>query len=282
MEDDKVKVSDISLEETSKEDKKLYHLHGGMVELPDGTLTRSKMMDVFGVPLDDYSDIKLTQSEMRRVRWHGEKLKYGFQAMAPCICLGPVRCPFHLRCPLVDRSIRKVNNEIDFTGQDIKKFPLARICPIESDFLTWKRQAYMDEFEIDIESPTELGLINKLAELDLYEYRTKLVLAHGDKDGEGIDLMKEQVTGATIQGNEIKRLEEHPAFTLKDKLHKQRMDILNALVGTRKEKYKREAALKQRDIKDPSSVQSDLRARLERLDNTSVIDVEFKEDPPAK
>jgi hypothetical protein len=107
------------------------------------------------------------------------------------------------------------------------------------------------------------------------------VLAHGDKQGDGMTLMKEQVTGATVQGDEIKRLEEHPAFTLKEKLHKQRMDILNALVGTRKEKYKREAALKQRDVKDPSSVQSDLRARLEKLDNEAeVIDAEFKETTP--
>ena len=91
-------------------------------------------------------------------------------------------------------------------------------------------------------------------------------------------LMKKQVTGATVTGQEITRLEEHPAFTLKEKLHKQRMDILNALVGTRREKYKRDAALKQRDIQDPSSMQSDLRARLESLTGESVIDAEFTEE----
>lgn len=257
--------------------KKLYRLHGGMVELPDGTLTKSKMMDVFGIPLDDYSDIRLTQSEMRRIRWHAEKMKYGFQAMAPILCLGPVKCIFRLRCPIIDRSITTANGEIDFAKQDAKKFPLARQCFVEGDFLTWKRQAYIDEFEIDIESPTELGMVNKLAELDLYEYRATLVLAHGDSDGEGMNLMKNQVTGATVRGDEITRLEEHPAFILKDKLHRQRMDILNALVGTRKEKYKKEVAMKQRDFKDPSSIQSDLRTRLEGLGNGSIIDVDFKE-----
>lgn len=271
-----------TVEETPVEQEKLYHLHGGLVERPDGTLEKSKMMDVFGVPLDDYSDIRLTQSEMRRVRWHGEKLKYGFQAMAPITCLGPVRCPFKLKCPIIDKNIKMPNGETNFSGQNIRKFPLARACPIENDFLVWKRQAYLDEFDADIESPTELGLINKLAELDLYDYRITLVLGSGDHEGEGMDLMKNQITGATTTGDVITRLEEHPAVALKDKLHKQRMEILDSLVGTRHAKYKREAALKQKLTKDPSSTQSDLKTRLEKLNNEAAVDVEFQKATPEK
>ena len=60
------------------------------------------------------------------------------------------------------------------------------------------------------------------------------------------------------------------------------MEILNALVGTRREKYKKEAALKQRDVADPSTVQSDLRKKLDSLTTVAVIDAEFTEEEPTK
>jgi hypothetical protein len=105
-------------------------------------------------------------------------------------------------------------------------------------------------------------------------------LAHGDKEGEGKDLLKYQVSGCTPEGGVLMRQEVHPVFELKERLHRMREDILQSMVGTRREQYKQAAALKKSDGDDPSSVISALRDKIAQLGSLPVaepIDVEFKE-----
>ena len=270
-------AEDSKEKETGTDLKPIYHLKGGMVELEDGTMEKSKMFEIFKIPLDDYPDITLNTAEMRRFRMQVMKMRTGIQAMVPILCPGPGKCPFRNRCPFVDKTNCLANGNIDFEHQKAK-FPLARQCPIERDFIVYKQMDYINEYGVDIQSPSELGLVNKLAELDVYDYRLTLVLSHGDTDADGPLLMKEQVTGIAHNGEEITRLEEHPAWALKEKIHKQRMEILAALVGTRKEKYKKEAALKQRDFADPSTLQSTLRKKLDGLNSGVIIEAEFTEN----
>lgn len=269
--------------EEKKEADVEYHLNGGLVKYPDGKITKSNMFDIFQIPLDDYTACEKawTQSDMRRIRMHGMKAKTGVQSVVPCHCLGPAKCPFRNRCPIVDRKIKTVDGEIDFYNQDINKFPLMAQCPHELEFVNFKMIQYAEEYDVDPESPTELGMISRLAVLDLYEYRLTLVMAHGDDKGEGMDLMKNQVTGTDLTGKKLTRKEIHPAWEIKEKIHKQREDILKSMVGTRREKYKKEAALKQRDSQDTSTTIADLRSKLTQLENQGdldeVIDAEFKE-----
>jgi len=263
--------------ETSKEEKDTgtYKIKGTLVEYGDGTIQKTKMFDILDVPLDDYSDLEFSLEEVRRMRMHVMKMRTGVQAMAPILCVGSVKCVFRHRCPIVDRNIRTPDGEIDFRNQNVKSFPILRQCPLERDFLDFKRNQYIDEYEIDVDSPTEMGMINKLAELDLYDYRTTLVLANGDDKGEGVDLLKKQVTGTSITGEKMMRLEAHPAFELKERIQKMRENILEAMVGTRRERYKQAAALKQQDTDDPSTSVADLRERIAKLEHETAIDAEF-------
>jgi len=273
------KLDEVMLDkpELEEKDKRIYHIKGGLVEKSGGELTQTKMFEILEIPLDDYSDLTFTQAEARRMRMHAMNMRTGVQAMIPVLCLGPVKCPFRMRCPIVDRTITLKDRKIDFAKQNINKFPLYRQCPIERDFLANSRRGYLQEFNINIESPTEVGMANKLAELDLLEYRLNLVLANGDADGDGPTLMKTQITGVASNGSAIERLEEHPAMGLKNKLEGSRMRLLDALVGTRRERYKREAALKQREVDDISTQQSTLKAKLEKLNAGDVVDAEFTE-----
>jgi hypothetical protein len=272
-------MTDTEVKEDSiqKIDEATYSIKDKLMRTEEGELVPTAMFDFLEVPLDDYSDLKFTLEEVRRVRMHAMKMRTGIQAMAPIMCLGPVKCPFGLRCPIVDRSLRLASGNIDLSGQDIKKFPLMRQCIFERDFLDFKRKQYMEEYEVNMESPTELGLVNKLAELDLYEYRATLVLAHGDDRGEGMDLLKAQESGSSATGETLHRLELHPAFELKERLHKMREAILTSMVGTRREQYKQAAALKLAEGKDPSSATSALRDRIIQLENEGVIDAQFTE-----
>lgn len=256
----------------------VYQIKHGIVKLPDGSLKPTKMLDILEVPLDDYSDIELSESDVKRLRMHIMKMRTGIQAMAPLLCPGPVKCKFRQRCPLVDKSVKDAKGEIDYIHQDLKRFPIGRQCLIERDFLEYKRREYIEEYNVDINSTTEMSLVSQLAELDLYEYRVNLVLAHGDHEGQGQDLLKAQISGIDKQGNVLRRLEIHPAFELKEKIHRMRNNILEAMVGTRKEQYKQAAALRKKELADPSTVIASLREKLTQLQkDEDLIDVEYKE-----
>jgi len=239
-----------------------------------GELTKTDYFKFLEVPLDDYSDLTFTPEQVARLRSHIMNMKTGLQAMAPMFCGGPMKCPVIFRCPF------RQQNELKREQMSPKNFPIGRQCIIEREFLIHKRREYFIEYDVDPNSPTEIGLVNKLAELDMYEYRATLLLAHGDDGtgGDGQDLLKKQVTGVTPQGHELQRTELHPAWELKEKIQRQRMEILAALVGTRREQWKRQAATKQIDNKDSSSEQSALTGKLQKLlSQGEIVDVETKE-----
>ena len=260
-----------------KKEENKFMIKGKLMRTEEGELVPTKIFDFLEIPLDDYSDLEFSLEEVRRVRMHSLKMRTGIQAMAPILCLGPVKCPFSKRCPIVDRTKRRTDGALDFAAQDMTKFPLMRQCIFERDFMDFKRRQYMEEYDVDGNSATEMGMINKLAELDLYEYRATLILAQGDAEGEGLNLLKSQTAGSTAEGDELFRLEVHPAFELKEKLHKMREDILRSMVGTRREQYKQAAALKEAQGNDPSTNVSALRERISKLEKENVIDAEFKE-----
>jgi len=257
--------------------QKMYKIKGSLVKREDGSLEKTKMFDILDIPLDDYSDLEFTEQEVKRMRMHVMKLKTGIQAMAPVLCSGPVKCPFSYRCPIVDKSIRTPAGEIDFHNQNMKKFPIFRQCLFERELLDYQRRSYINEYDVDVESPTEMSMVNKLAELDLYDMRATIVLAHGDDKGDGKDLMKEQVTSVSMTGEQIKRLEMHPAFELKEKIHRMKEEILRSMVGTRREQYKQAAALKKQNSSDPSTATSDLRERIIEIEKGNIVDAEFTE-----
>jgi hypothetical protein len=259
-------------------EEKMYKIQGALIKYPDGTTEPTKMFEILELPLDDYSDLEFTEAEVRRIRMHVMKMKTGIQAMAPLLCAGPVKCPFNKRCPLVDRSIRAPDGGINFANQNLKKFPLLRQCIFERELLDFQRRRYIEEYDVDVDSPTEMGMINHLAELDLYEMRATLVLAHGDDKGEGLDLLKQQVTGMSMTGEELKTMVTHPAFELKEKIHKMRSEVLRSMVGTRREKYKQAVALKMQNTSDPSTRVSDLKEQIKALeDEAGIVDVEYAE-----
>ena len=117
----------------------------------------------------------------------------------------------------------------------------------------------MDEFEIDPSSQSEVSLITELAELDIYDYRASLILSQV----ENANMMQEIVVGVNADGNPIYNEDIHKAFELKERVKRRKQLILESLVGTRKEKYKRDAALKKRSEEDPSRQAAALKKKLD-------------------
>jgi hypothetical protein len=151
---------------------------------------------------------------------------------------------------------------------EIAKVPVGRKCPIEVELMAFWTTRYMQEFEVDPENHSEVGMITELVELDIYDLRASMILSRP----ECAELTKDIVVGVDREGKPIVLKEVHKAWELKERVKKRKQKILESLVGTRKEKYKRDAALKRRSEKDPSTQAIELNRKLEKARESTFVD----------
>ncbi|MDH3898619.1 MAG: hypothetical protein OEV18_14670 [Deltaproteobacteria bacterium] len=245
-----------TIEIEQKQVKTFYSRHGrtkkthfglcGLAINEDGKITESKMFDFLRLDPEEYGHILLTAEEARKVHYGLQGVKWGgAAARVPLYCGGEKICPFAQECPFVE----------------ISKVPVGRKCPIEVELMTFWTSRYMQEFEVDPENHSEVGMITELVELDIYDLRASMILARP----ECADMTKEVVVGVDGEGNPIINKEVHKAWELKERVKKRKQKILESLVGTRKEKYKRDVALKRRSEIDPSTQAIELKRKLEKV-----------------
>lgn len=261
----------------SREPKEMITL-GGTAITGAGKLTRSNFFRFLGHNLDNYDDMKLTKEEAVKIHHHLQKLSTGSSAMVPLYCAGE-KCPFAERCPL----------------QQMGKAPLGRQCLTEIQLMKEWIIRYFDEYDVDPNNFTEIAYINELAEIEIMLMRLNINLAKK----ENAELVIDQVVGIANDG-ETPLIQKNvsPFMELKDRLQSRRSKIIKLMVGDRQEKYKKEAALKMRIDKDPSSRMAAIRAKLDSLTRElnafggsedqdqqkkgmspqSIIDADFEED----
>jgi hypothetical protein len=206
--------------------------------------------------VDDYSNIKLSAETQRHLSNLILNSKAGLVTLAPLICHGPGSCPFISRCPIF-----KAHGN---TGQ----YPLQKQCIVEVSQARDKYIDYIEEFEFNEEevenSPTIRSLISKMVECDLLDIRLSYVLAGVGNMSDG-SLTLEQTIALTKDGDEVKQLQEHPAFKMRDRIFKQRMELQKALLATPRDKVWKKATLRQHDNKDYLSSNRELQQKLEML-----------------
>lgn len=211
----------------------------------DGHVTKTKFFTFLKAGIEDYRDLAFTEEEARTISQSLRFMRTGLNAVVPIYCAGAERCPFARMCPFV-----KIN-----------KVPLARICPVEASLMKSWTEDYINEFDVNPNNITEMSLVQELAELDIYDRRATFAL----QEGQGQQLTQEQPVGIDSEGNPIFQMQVHTAWELKERIKARKSKVLEMLVGTPKEKYKRDAALKQRASKDPSSEMAEIRRRLEAM-----------------
>lgn len=207
-------------------------------ELIDGKLTKTNFFDFLKMDLADYSDVEMTADEALTFKNHVVRMTHGVSAAIPLIC-GGERCPNKL-CPF----------------HESKKYPLARPCILETRMIQYLTKGYMEELDIDPDSITEMIQVNKLVELDILDYRANLGLS-GGIDPEAPTLLK--TTLVTVGEDLVESVNIHPLLETKEKFHRDRMRTLEAMAATRRERYKRAAALKHSDDSDASELLSELK-----------------------
>lgn len=234
-----------SLFTTENREKKALVTLGGTAVTEGGKLTKSNYFRFLGHDLDDYTNIEMSPTQAKKIHAHLSKLSTGSSAMVPLYC-GGEKCPFKDRCPLYKEKIH----------------PLGKQCLIEAQLLKEFTIRYFEEFDVNPQNWTEVGYINELAEIDIYLYRLKMLVARPENS----ELVIDQVVGITPNGDvPIVQKQLSPFMEQMEKLNNRKSKIIKLMVGDRQEKYKKEAALKMKIDEDPSSKQASIRAKLESL-----------------
>lgn len=211
-----------------------------------------EMIENIITPLDDYSDIILSPDQSEKLQKHLKKTSLGSSTFIPLTCTGAA-CPFASKCPLVQMDRSESNPH--------GKAPINRSCLLETTALSDWLSSYVREYKVDPESFTEVNICAELAELEVMLWRLNMQLA----SPENARLVVDQAVGVDHRGQELTQQQISPIVMAKQQLTKRKSQLIKLMVGDRQEKYKREAALKQRQEADPSTKQAATKAKLEQL-----------------
>ena len=203
-------------------------------ELINGKLEKTKFFDFLQKDLSDYSDVYLTPEQALKFKNTVIRIKHGVSAAIPMLCSAE-RC-FNKLCPF----------------HESKQYPLlGKQCILEVRLVQSLTRDYMEDLNVDPDSISEMTLVNKLVECDLIDFRANLGLSgSNDRDQDASTLLSTTVIEGEHGVTETTVL--HPLLEAKRKAHKDREKILEAMVGTRREKYKKMAALKKSEGTDSS------------------------------
>lgn len=216
-------------------------------------ITREQYYAFMRKDITDYTDLVFSPAEIEKVTAFVQKLSTGAWSFLPMVCAGD-KCPAANRCPL----------------QQIGKAPVGKSCLIETQLLNHWVAQYMEEYDVEPFNFTEVGYCNELAEIEILLLRINNNLSKP----ENAELMIEQAIGFSGDGEPIIQKQISPLVEQKDRLSNRRSRVIKLMVGDRQEKYKKEAALKIREAKDPSSNMADMRRRYEELsDKLEVVEV---------
>lgn len=182
----------------------------------DGTITKNDYLKKLELDPSMYSNMNFTEEEVMALTYAIKRQSSGINSAVPIRCSGDM-CPFKASCAYMA----------------IGKPPLAKPCLVESQLIHYWTEQYIDEFNVDPSNITELHMVSELAEFNIYEMRVTKYLAENHPT-----LLQDVVVGVDASGNVIENQDISKAFELKDRIKKNRMKVLEALMATRKEKMK--------------------------------------------
>ena len=111
--------------------------------------------------------------------------------------------------------------------------PIGEECLLEKNLIREWMDRYIEEFSVDINKTTEVQLVSELVEIAVYERRINSYISINSPM-----MMTDVVAGVDPAGNAYYNLDIAKAFEIKDRLKKQRMKILDAMLATRDRKAK--------------------------------------------
>lgn len=215
--------------------------------------TKDGLLHILDQSFSDYSEIELTEAESAKLATTLKRLSTGASSFALLHCQGN-QCPFASRCPLVQMGKSPEHPD--------GKAPVGQDCLLEATLLRDAATSYIQEYQVDPVNFTEVNIVTELAEIEVLLWRINMQLS----TGENALLVIDQTVGFDREsGQPITQQQVSPLFEQKQKLATRKSKLTKLMVGDRQEKYKKEAALKQKPDADASSQMSDVKKQLQAL-----------------
>lgn len=210
-----------------------------MLKLNENDSGLDRVRNVLALRMNQYIDIELSESEVKKLARAFKDIEAGSSTNLVAICYKNL-CLYKDRCVLYESD----------------KCPEGKECIHENFMLMHYMNSYIESLEVDINNMPEMVLINQLVEYELMEYRCNSILSNSHQD-----LKWTRVVGLDKQGEIVESEEISYAFLIKEKVAAKKFQILQEFTATRKEKYKKQAALK--EAKDgPSKILSSIKERI--------------------
>lgn len=207
-----------------------------------------RVRSVLAMRMKQYDSIKFTEEEAKGIAKSFVNIELGSSTNLVMIC-DKNKCLYRSRCEL-------------YSSPNI---PEGKECLHENKIMSVAFDQYINSMEIDINNYPEMVLINQLVEYELIEFRCNAILAH-----DHVNLKMKSVVGIDVDGNIITKEDISHALQVKMQVFKNKMQLLESFTATRKEKYKKQAVLK--ETKDGhAKVMSAMKSKLDEL-KTKVID----------
>lgn len=166
-----------------------------------------------------------TEADKQLLMRQTNHIKAGYFSIIPMRCPSKDSCPMAASCPLAAQE----------------REPVGEPCPIEKEVLITNVTSYMNEYQVDpLKEYGKYSLLLSLARYDLFLNRALAFL----NDFEQGKIMQEYVIGVDPEGTPVTTKDVNRAFAAVKMFEDQRLKIIKELVGTSKEQYKKEAALK--------------------------------------
>lgn len=213
--------------------------------------TRDGLLHILDDSFTDYNQIALTEQESTKLSKTLKRLSTGASSFSTLTCKG-AECPFASKCPLVQMKSETRHG----------KAPVGQDCILEATLLRDALTSYIQEYEVDPSNYTEVNIVAELAEIETLLWRINMQLSSGSNSLFVIDqpIGFDRQTGAPIVQKQI-----DPLFEQKQKLNNRKSKLMKLMVGDRQEKYKKEAALKQKPAQDASSQMSEVKRQIQAL-----------------
>ena len=182
-----------------------------------------RVRSVLSMRMNQYNDITLTEDDKRGIAKSFLDIELGSSTNLVMIC-SKRKCLYKDRCALYASA----------------KCPEGKECLHENKILAVAMDQYMTTLEINSENYPEMVLLNQLVECELIDYRCNAILSN-----DHTNMKMTSVIGLDPSGQIITKEEISHAWSIKQQVAKTKMSLLESFTFTRKEKYKKQAALKE-------------------------------------
>lgn len=214
-----------------------------------------RVRSILAMRMNQYSNLDLTEDEARGIAKSFLNIELGSSTNLVMIC-DKKKCLYKSRCELYVAD----------------KCPEGMECLHENKIMATALDQYVSSLGVDTNNYPEMVLINQLVEYELIEFRCNIILSN-----DHVNLKMKSVVGIDVDGNVITKEDISHALQVKMQVFKNKMQLLDSFTATRKETYKKQAALKEAK-EGHAKVVSAMKSKLTELKTKSVDIEDLKEE----